>query len=98
MRASVEARPDAAMFGASLADAFRAPAYDCRVVGSDDRPEFAVTRIRSGPRELLSGFCDQAAFTRTFRRVEHTTPSRWRRFNGDGGGAADTTAKISRTE
>jgi AraC family transcriptional regulator len=52
MRASVEARPAAAMFGASLADAFRAPAYDCRVVGSDDRPEFAVTRIRSGPREM----------------------------------------------
>ena len=52
MRASVEARQNVAMFGASLAEAFRAPAYDCRVVGSDDRPEFAVTRIRSGPREM----------------------------------------------
>src|SRR4029077_4299016 len=28
---------------------------------------------------LLSGFCDQAAFTRTFSRIEHMTPSRWRR-------------------
>jgi AraC family transcriptional regulator len=33
---------------------------------------------------LLSGFCDQAAFTRTFTRVERMSPSRWRRFN-DGG-------------
>jgi len=27
----------------------------------------------------LSGFCDQAAFTRTFSRIERMTPSRWRR-------------------
>jgi AraC-like DNA-binding protein len=32
----------------------------------------------------LSGFCDQAAFTRTFSRIEHMTPSRWRRANSDG--------------
>ena len=32
----------------------------------------------------LSGFCDQAAFTRTFSRIEHMTPSRWRRVNDDG--------------
>jgi AraC family transcriptional regulator len=32
---------------------------------------------------LLSGFCDQAAFTRTFSRMEHMSPSRWRRFNND---------------
>jgi len=32
----------------------------------------------------LSGFCDQAAFTRTFSRIEHMTPSRWRRVNSDG--------------
>jgi AraC family transcriptional regulator len=31
----------------------------------------------------LSGFCDQAAFTRTFSRVERMTPSRWRKCNGD---------------
>jgi AraC-like DNA-binding protein len=29
----------------------------------------------------LSGFCDQAAFTRTFSRVERMTPSRWRKCN-----------------
>src|SRR5271170_3754385 len=40
------------MFGSSLADVFRTPAYDCRIVGSDQRPEFAVTRLRSGPREM----------------------------------------------
>ena len=34
----------------------------------------------------LSGFCDQAAFTRTFTRIEHMTPSRWRRVNSDGAG------------
>jgi AraC family transcriptional regulator len=33
---------------------------------------------------LLSGFCDQAAFTRTFTRLERMSPSRWRRFNGAG--------------
>jgi transcriptional regulator GlxA family with amidase domain len=31
----------------------------------------------------LSGFYDQAAFTRTFSRIEHMTPSRWRRVNSD---------------
>ena len=40
------------MFGSSLADVFRTPAYDCRAVGRDQEPEFAVTRIRSGPREM----------------------------------------------
>ncbi len=33
---------------------------------------------------LLAGFCDQAAFSRTFSRVEHMIPSRWRRVNRDG--------------
>jgi hypothetical protein len=40
------------MFGSSLADVFNTPAYDCRVVGSDQKPAFAVTRLRSGPREM----------------------------------------------
>src|SRR5258706_4561961 len=40
------------MFGSSLADVFSAPAYDCRVIGADQKPEFAVTRLRSGPREM----------------------------------------------
>jgi hypothetical protein len=40
------------MFGSSLADVFSAPAYDCRVLGREQKPEFAVTRFRSGPREM----------------------------------------------
>jgi AraC family transcriptional regulator len=40
------------MFGSSLADVFSTPAYDCRVVGSNQKPEFAVTRLCSGPREM----------------------------------------------
>ena len=31
---------------------FQHAAYDCRVVGPDQKPEFAVTRLRSGPREM----------------------------------------------
>jgi AraC-like DNA-binding protein len=31
----------------------------------------------------LSGFCDQAALTRAFSRVERVTPSRWRKCNLD---------------
>src|SRR5579862_8169135 len=46
------AKPDARMFGSSLADVFKVPAYDCRAVGPDQRPEFAVTRLRSGPRDM----------------------------------------------
>jgi AraC-like DNA-binding protein len=38
------------MFGSSLAEIFSAPDYDCRLGGSHDKPEFAVTRLRSGPR------------------------------------------------
>jgi AraC family transcriptional regulator len=30
----------------------------------------------------LSGFCDQAALTRAFSRVERITPSRWCKCNG----------------
>jgi AraC family transcriptional regulator len=33
---------------------------------------------------LQAGFCDQAAFTRTFRRIERVTPAWWRRFNRSG--------------
>jgi AraC-like DNA-binding protein len=29
-----------------------------------------------------SGFCDQAAFTRAFAKLEGTTPYRWRKLNG----------------
>ena len=45
-------KPDALMFGSSLADVFRTPAYDCKSARSDCQPEFAVTRLRSGPREM----------------------------------------------
>jgi AraC family transcriptional regulator len=51
-RAVPRAKSGARMFGSSLADVFSTPAYDCRVVGSDQKPEFAVTRLRSGPREM----------------------------------------------
>jgi AraC-like DNA-binding protein len=40
------------MCGQSLADLFNTPTYDCKVIGSDQKPEFAVTRLRSGPRDL----------------------------------------------
>ena len=46
------AKSDPLMFGPSLADVFSAPAYDCRVLGREQKPEFAVTRLRSGPREM----------------------------------------------
>ena len=50
--AVVLAKSDPLMFGSSLADVFSAPAYDCRVLGREQKPEFAVTRLRSGPREM----------------------------------------------
>src|ERR1700756_4395457 len=52
IRAASSPKSDARMFGASLADVFRVPAYDCRAVGPDQKPEFAVTRLRSGPRDM----------------------------------------------
>src|SRR6266851_1783255 len=47
-----KAQEGSLMFGSSLADVFRTPDYDCRVVDANQRPEFAVTRLRSGPREM----------------------------------------------
>src|SRR5579872_2653479 len=40
------------MFGSPLADVFRTPDYDCRVLGDDQKPQFAITRLRSGPRDM----------------------------------------------
>jgi AraC family transcriptional regulator len=40
------------LFGSSLAQIFSTPHYDCRLEGSHEQPEFAVTRLRSGPRPL----------------------------------------------
>lgn len=51
-RRARHAKAGARMFGSSLAEVFRTPAYDCRLLGPDQRPEFAVTRLRSGPREM----------------------------------------------
>ena len=50
------------------------------------RIERAKTMLSQADQRLaqiaqLSGFCDQAAFTRTFSRVERMTPSRWRKYN-----------------
>src|SRR6266446_2194183 len=42
------------------------------------------TKTPLGEVALQAGFCDQAAFTRTFSRIERMSPSRWRRANGDG--------------
>lgn len=36
-----------------------------------------------------SGFCDQAAFTRAFNKLEDITPFRWRKLNGNGAVATD---------
>jgi AraC family transcriptional regulator len=47
-----QAKSRARMFGSSLAEVFSTPAYDCRVVGPDQKPEFAVTRLRSGQRDM----------------------------------------------
>ena len=45
---------------------------------------------------LLSGFCDQAAFTRSFSRMEHITPSYWRRANASEQPLRKNHAKLSR--
>jgi transcriptional regulator GlxA family with amidase domain len=42
---------------------------------------------------LLSGFCDQAAFTRSFSRMEHITSSHWRRANTNGAAATEKPRK-----
>ena len=38
---------------------------------------------------VRSGFCDQAAFSRAFTRLEGITPFRWRKLNGCGAVATD---------
>ena len=40
------------MFGSSLAEIFSTPDYDCRLEGPHEKPEFTVTRLRSGPRPV----------------------------------------------
>src|SRR5690348_673679 len=48
----VDPKPGGRMFRSSLADVFSTPTYDCRVVRPDQKPGVAVTRLRSGPREM----------------------------------------------
>lgn len=38
------------MIGSTLAAVFKAPTYHCVMSGVDGKPEFAVTRLQSGPR------------------------------------------------
>jgi len=40
------------LFGAALARTFSVREYDCQWQGSHEKPEFAVTRLRSGPRPI----------------------------------------------
>src|SRR5258708_25711154 len=51
-RAGRHAKSDSRMFGSSLADVFSTPSYDCRLIGSDQNPEFAVTRRRARPTDM----------------------------------------------
>jgi AraC family transcriptional regulator len=62
-----------------------------------ERAKKLLSRTRKSLVEIapLSGFCDQAAFTRSFSRIEHITPSRWRRFNGSEGGSTGTSGGSS---
>lgn len=48
-----------------------------------ERAKVLLTGTRKKLSEIapLSGFCDQAALSRAFSRVEQETPSRWRRRN-----------------
>ncbi len=50
--AARDPNPRARMFGSSLAEVFATPGYECQVIGPDQKPEFAITRLRSGPREM----------------------------------------------
>jgi AraC family transcriptional regulator len=47
-------------------------------------PELSLAEVG-----FRSGFCDQAAFTRAFTKLEGITPFRWRKLNGDGAIATD---------
>ena len=74
------AKSDPLMFGSSLADVFSAPAYDCRVLGQEQKPEFAVTRLRSGPREMersiSGGSCAHASIIAIGSAAANETGSR----------------------
>src|SRR5580704_9890074 len=46
----IHAKPSPPLYGRSLAEVFSTPDYDCRVIGPDQKPEFAVTRLRSASK------------------------------------------------
>ena len=72
------------MFGSSLAEIFGAPDYDCRLEGPHHNPEFAITRLRSGPRpvEKAPSYPADDAFL-VCVSLEPTTIGQWRAlYNG----------------
>jgi|SRR6267154_5160106 len=89
--AVVLAKSDPLMFGSSLADVFSAPAYDCRALGHDQKPEFAVTRLRSGPREM-----EKAPSTPPI--TPSSSVSRLRRQRSDNGEHDTTGARLESHE
>jgi AraC family transcriptional regulator len=49
---AVQRGPGSQMFGSTLAAIFNAPQYHCALTGTLGSPEFAVTRLQSGPRPI----------------------------------------------
>src|SRR6202451_2964292 len=49
---TIQQRPDSQMFGSTLATIFNAPKYHCALKSTLGSPEFAVTRLQSGPRPI----------------------------------------------
>jgi hypothetical protein len=49
---TVQQGPGSQLFGSTLAAVFNAPKYHCALKSTLGRPEFAVTRLQSGPRPI----------------------------------------------
>src|SRR5487761_744557 len=49
---TVHQEPRSQMFGSTLAAIFNAPKYHCALKSTRGNPEFAVTRLQSGPRPI----------------------------------------------
>ena len=49
---TIEQRPGSQMFGSTLATIFNVPKYHCVLKSTRGSPEFAVTRLQSGPRPI----------------------------------------------
>jgi AraC family transcriptional regulator len=81
---NIEMDANPRMFGSSLAEIFGAPDYDCRLEGPHHNPEFAITRLRSGPRpvEKAPSYPTDDAFL-VCVSLEPTTIGQWRAlYNG----------------